>query len=191
MLVHVEVRCAKFPVECCVCRTLFRRGLGHECLIEDNPSALISKLKNETLEQDLKIEQLGAQNNRLSEQIVLLEQEKQAIQFEANQLKLKLNGSPDSFEAPDHQLIEWQEKFAYNLEHSASVTCLIQIDKDHFATGDKTGTVKTWNFLAKQSVSTCQISLEDRQELKYLSVVGCHLVVGVTCFEGQGVLKLL
>jgi hypothetical protein len=79
MLVHVEVKCAKFPVECCVCRTLFRRGLGHECLIESNPSALISKLKNENLEQDLKIEQLGAHNNRLAQQISALEQEKQGI----------------------------------------------------------------------------------------------------------------
>jgi hypothetical protein len=40
---------------------------------------LISKLKNENLEQDLKIEQLGAHNNRLAQQISALEQEKQGI----------------------------------------------------------------------------------------------------------------
>lgn len=184
MLVHLEVKCNKLPVECYICRTLFRRGQGHECLVEDNPSALISKLKNENLEQSLKIEQLGAHTSRLTEQISGLEQEKQAIQFEVNQLKLKLSGTPDQLDVPDHQLIEWQEKFAYNLEHASSVTCLVQIDKDHFSTADKMGTVKIWNLLAKQSVSTWQVSLADRQELRFLQIRAGFFGVGVTCFEG-------
>jgi len=46
------------------------------------------------------------------------------------------------------------------------------------------GTIKIWNLLAKQSVSTWQVSLADRQELRFLQIRGGFLGVGVTCFEG-------